>query len=189
MHHSFFTKQEMAWIVAQFAAVNPVARPMNAALRRMAHHFHQAIRNFPRKQPPLDVVAAMRLQIAGILLETARHSSDGDRGRCLGTVATVIAHMERHFADDLQMNDLAEVANCSRSHLFAVFRRETGMSPNDWLQRLRVKKAGELLAATNRSGVDIALSVGFASQQYFCRVFRKYTGKTPGEYRSETAGA
>ena len=186
--HTLFTKQEMAWIAAQCAAADPVARPMNATLRRMAHHFHQAVCNFPRVQPPLDVVAAMRLQIAGILLEIARHSGGGDERSCVGTVAAVMAHMERHFADDLQMNELAELVNCSRSHLFTAFRRETGMSPNDWLQRLRVKKAGELLTTTNRSGADIALSVGFASQPYFCHVFRKYTGKTPGEHRSETTG-
>jgi transcriptional regulator GlxA family with amidase domain len=57
------------------------------------------------------------------------------------------------------------------------------MSPNDWLQRRRVKAATDLLRATDRKLEDIATAVGFSSAQYFCQVFRKYTGKTPGEHR------
>lgn len=57
------------------------------------------------------------------------------------------------------------------------------MSPNDWLQRRRVKAATELLWATNRKPEDVATITGFSSAQYCCQVFRKYTGKTPGDHR------
>ena len=60
------------------------------------------------------------------------------------------------------------------------------MTPNDWLQRFRIKKACELLASTDRSITDIALSVGYSSSQYFNNVFRKYVGTTPGEHRERT---
>jgi len=57
------------------------------------------------------------------------------------------------------------------------------MSPNDWLQCRRVKAATELLWATNRKPEDVATITGFSSAQYCCQVFRKYTGKTPGDHR------
>ena len=82
------------------------------------------------------------------------------------------------------MNEVAQKAGCSRAHLFLVFKRETGMSPNDWLQRRRVKYASELLRTTHRKLDDIAIAAGFSSSQYCCQVFRKYTGRTPGEHRS-----
>jgi transcriptional regulator GlxA family with amidase domain len=96
--------------------------------------------------------------------------------------------MEAHFARPLPMSDVAQKAGCSRAHLFLVFKRETGMSPNDWLQRLRIKAATELLRNTNRKLEDIATASGFSSAQYCCQVFRKYTGKTPGEHRASCAG-
>jgi transcriptional regulator GlxA family with amidase domain len=91
--------------------------------------------------------------------------------------------MENHFTQPLQMNEVAQKAGCSRAHLFLVFKRETGMSPNDWLQRRRVKCAAELLRTTKRKLEDIATTTGFSSAQYCCQVFRKYTGKTPGGHR------
>jgi transcriptional regulator GlxA family with amidase domain len=71
---------------------------------------------------------------------------------------------------------------CSRAHLFLVFKRETGMSPNDWLQRRRVQATTELLRTIRRKLEDIAAATGFSSAQYFCQVFRKYTGQTPAEH-------
>lgn len=183
-----FTKKELVWMGERLGSTRPVARPMNARLRRMAHAFHQAVRSHPVVKPPLDALAAMRLQAAALLLEITRHSGESSGNPTAKAIALAVDHMERNYADGLQMDDVAEAADCSRSRLFALFKRETGMSPNDWLQRLRVKKAVELLTATNRPLVDIALSVGFASQQYFCHVFRKYTGKTPGEYRQKQRG-
>lgn len=78
---------------------------------------------------------------------------------------------------------LATHTSTSRARLFANFKRETGMSPNDWLQRRRIEAATDLLRTTNRKLEDIAAACGFTSAPYFCHVFRKYTGTTPGKHR------
>ncbi len=178
-----FTKEEMAWLATQFGNQPPGAQPMSAALRRMAQTLHQSFRHLPQPQPSPDAAAAMRLLVASIIVEAARHASVGRLPQTADAVALATAHMERHFDRPLQMNEVARHAGCSRARLFAVFKRETGMSPNDWLQRHRVKRAAELLAHTDRAITDIALSVGFSSSQYFSNVFRKYAGTTPGEHR------
>jgi transcriptional regulator GlxA family with amidase domain len=67
--------------------------------------------------------------------------------------------------------------------LFQLFKQNTGLTPNDYLQRLRIAKARELLTTTSQSVTEIAFAAGFASSQYFSRVFRKYTGQMPSEYR------
>lgn len=82
------------------------------------------------------------------------------------------------------MDEVAEAVQCSRSNLYAAFKRETGMSPNDWLLRLRVRNAEELLVGSRRAVKDIALAVGFSSHAYFCQVFRKYTGRAPANVRA-----
>lgn len=53
------------------------------------------------------------------------------------------------------------------------------MTPNDYLQRLRVHQARQLLADPARTITDVAFATGFASSQYFSKVFRKYVGVTP----------
>jgi AraC-like DNA-binding protein len=72
----------------------------------------------------------------------------------------------------------------SRARMFEIFKKETGLSPNDYLQRHRVDCCKELLSGTDRTITDIALETGFGSSQYFSRVFRKYCGLTPMEFRA-----
>jgi transcriptional regulator GlxA family with amidase domain len=58
------------------------------------------------------------------------------------------------------------------------------MTPNDYLQRLRVTRARDLLVTTSQSVTDIAYATGFSSSQYFSNVFRKYAGTTPSTFRA-----
>jgi len=178
-----FTKKEMAWIAAQFKSRTPRLYSMSPTLRRMAQTLHQMILQERKSPPTADGIAAMRLLVAMIILEVARHTSDTHQRGNVDAVALAKEHMENHFPEPLPMNEVAKKAGCSRAHMFLVFKRETGMSPNDWLQRRRVKAATELLRASDRKLEDIATATGFSSAQYCCQVFRKYTGKTPGEHR------
>jgi transcriptional regulator GlxA family with amidase domain len=95
-----------------------------------------------------------------------------------------IDHMECHLSEPISLDVLAAHARTSRARLFANFKRETGMSPNDWLLRRRIKAATDLLRTTNRKLEDIAAACGFTSAPYFCHVFRKYTAP-PGEHRQK----
>jgi AraC-like DNA-binding protein len=69
--------------------------------------------------------------------------------------------------------------------MFAMFKKATGLSPNDYLQRHRIECAREQLRRDEVSITDVALSTGFESSQYFSRVFRKYCGITPTEFREQ----
>jgi len=59
------------------------------------------------------------------------------------------------------------------------------MTPNDYLLRLRIRKASELLSDSETSITDIAFRTGFSSSQNFSKVFKKYTGMMPSRYRDE----
>ena len=61
------------------------------------------------------------------------------------------------------------------------------MTPNDYLRRMRLEAARELLANTSRPVTEIAFKVGFNSSQYFSTVFLQYTGVTPTGFRSREA--
>lgn len=95
----------------------------------------------------------------------------------------VIDYLQVHYAENLQMTDLADIAGVSTSHFQRCFKRQTGMTPVQYLNGLRVEEAKRLLCDTDLTIVDIALQVGYGSQSYFWRVFMKQVGATPTVFR------
>ena len=179
-----FTKHEKEWIKTQLRDCAPHPQSMSPEMQRPTQWLHQIILKNRKSSPTAEGIATIRLLTSLLILEAARHAGGNPLRDPINAVSLATSYMETQFAAPLRMATLAQKAECSRAQLFAVFKRETGMSPNDWLQRLRVRKAEVLLTSSDDSLTEIALSVGFSSHQYFCHVFRKYTGKTPGEHRS-----
>lgn len=158
---------------------------MNVGTRHLAKALHALIRQHAAGKNTDGLLAALRVTVASIILETARHHEQSKPAAHVSMATQLIDHMERHLSEPISMDALATHARTSRARLFANFKRETGMSPNDWLQRRRIKAATDLLRTTNRKLEDIAAACGFTSAPYFCHVFRKYTGTTPGEHRQK----
>jgi AraC-like DNA-binding protein len=84
---------------------------------------------------------------------------------------------------DQRIEDLAKRLGYGKSRLYSLFTREVGMAPNDYRQRVRIKRCCEKLVGTQGSVTSIGISSGFGSSQYFARVFKKYVGVTPTAYR------
>ncbi len=98
-------------------------------------------------------------------------------------VAAATAFMEEHFGEDLSLRAIADQALLSPHHFSEVFKRHCGMPPWDFLLQLRLGRAKELLASSDRQVTDIALEVGFGDSSYFARVFKAQTGMTPRAWR------
>ena len=92
-------------------------------------------------------------------------------------------YMQEHLAEDISRDDVARVACLSPTHFSRVAKQTFGHSFTDLLSRMRVEKARELLVLTEKSLIEIGLDSGFNDQSYFTKVFQKYTGRTPGEFR------
>ena len=101
-------------------------------------------------------------------------------------MSEAIAYLREHIHDTVYMTDLVRHLGFSRTRLFEIFKAQTGHTPNEYLQRLRVEKAEELLRQTNKSVTEIALATGFGSGQHFSLVFRRYTGSSPAGSRRES---
>jgi AraC-like DNA-binding protein len=140
-----------------------------------------ATSSFALAQPPQ--VALMRLTLCLMLLETARQAQNGPPPQAGDFVAAAIAYMEKRYCDHISVDEVADHLGLSRSYLYTVFRKGTGQTPNDYLQRTRIRAAEAMLAQGSRSVTEIASSLGFSSSQYFSKVFHKYTRQTPLEYR------
>jgi AraC-like DNA-binding protein len=84
---------------------------------------------------------------------------------------------------DERIEDLARQLGYGKSRLYSLFSREIGMAPNDYRQRIRIKRCCERLTRTDDAITAIGMENGFRSSQYFSRVFKKYVGVTPSDYR------
>lgn len=98
-------------------------------------------------------------------------------------LTAALQYMEEHLQEDISRDEVAEVACLSPSHFSRVVKYNFGKSFTDLLTRMRVDRARELLARTDKSIVQIAMDCGFNGQSYFTKVFQRYAGITPGEYR------
>lgn len=99
-------------------------------------------------------------------------------------IEKTLLYLESHFASDLTVTDLAELAGLGEVQFRKLFRRRTGRSPKQYLERLRLSRASELLRTTERRVTDIALASGFNNAFYFCSSFKRETGMTPSQFRA-----
>jgi AraC-like DNA-binding protein/quercetin dioxygenase-like cupin family protein len=98
-------------------------------------------------------------------------------------VDETIAFMRHNLGQPCTLSDLARIACMSPTHYSNVFKRRQGCSPLQYLNRLKIQKACELLVSTNLQIQQVAHSLGFDDPFYFSRVFRSMVGKSPSTYR------
>jgi AraC-like DNA-binding protein len=102
-------------------------------------------------------------------------------GRQLGRVIDLL---ENNPTASVRLADLADEVRMSESHFARAFRNTTGIPPHQYLLRLRVRRAADLLRFTSHALSEVAVLLGFTDQSAFTNVFRRFTGVTPGAYRA-----
>lgn len=98
-------------------------------------------------------------------------------------VRRVLRHVLRHFPENITLMKISADLNISPGHLSTQIRQETGMTFREYLNRVRVEEARRLIDNTDYTLIEIAIACGFRDQSYFTKIFKRYTGKTPGQYR------
>lgn len=150
---------------------------------------------FEQVVSPLERGLALRHQVAsaailrGALstmaeLVTERREMRSARER----VATSIEKMRRDWLHPFRLEELATTTGLSVSRYSALFRAHAGFSPIDFLIRLRVQRAAQMLDRTSLPIAEIATQTGFQDPYYFSRCFRKVMGTSPRQYRSIPKG-
>lgn len=99
----------------------------------------------------------------------------------------VVGFLHEHFREPLENAQMARIAGMSERTFERRFRRHYGLSPQQYIKRLRVRIACHALVHTDLSIALIAVEHGFADQSYFTREFRELVGETPSDYRKNFA--
>jgi AraC-like DNA-binding protein len=90
-------------------------------------------------------------------------------------------YLEAHYAENVSMEKLGQIAALSPFHLNRVFRRDMGVPPHVYLHQVRIRHAKYLLAL-EMPMAEIAVETGFFDQAHFQRQFKRFVGVTPGNY-------
>jgi AraC-like DNA-binding protein len=98
-------------------------------------------------------------------------------------ISEVRRHLEASYMLPLRLDALAGMAGCSRAQFCRRFRAALGCSPGQYVQRLRLDAARELLLTTDRSIPEIATTCGFADRFHFSRIFSRSSGLGPATCR------
>ncbi len=96
-------------------------------------------------------------------------------------------HADRHFAEPLDLEQLAAVAAISKFHFHRLFTATYGLTPAAYLSERRIERAQDLLRATNLTVTEVCHSVGFSSLGSFSSRFAGVVGESPSEFRQRYA--
>ena len=98
-------------------------------------------------------------------------------------------YLQRHFAERIRVNELAERIGISRSYLVRLFREHYGISPQEYLIRLRMIHASECLVLTEDPIGNIAMESGYPDPLAFSKIFKQRFGVSPSAYREQNRQA
>ncbi|GAB6926189.1 hypothetical protein JCM10914A_01720 [Paenibacillus sp. JCM 10914] len=127
------------------------------------------------------------IEIEGIVMAYAEHAIDTLEHRFMDKNARLVHQVrttiDQTFHQSITINSLSDQVYLSPNYLRSIFKEKTGMTIHDYLTRIRLNKAKELLADESLKVQDIAQRVGYESTSYFISLFLKSQGVTPNEYR------
>ena len=95
-------------------------------------------------------------------------------------------YIEHHLDGNISLTALAEVADLSLYHFAKAFKHSTGATPHQYVLTRKIERAKELLSDPNRSVLEASARTGFVDQSHFTKIFRRFVGVTPTEFRNAT---
>jgi len=134
----------------------------------------------------IRTIEQLREQAYEILMSALAFRDARTSSLYTGMIQQAKAYIDHHYADpNLSLNEVAAHVSLSSSHFSVVFSQEARQTFKDYLTEIRIKKAKELLRTTALRSADISYQVGYNDPHYFSHVFRKNTGLSPTEFRSQ----
>jgi AraC-like DNA-binding protein len=135
--------------------------------------------------PGFEAVATSKFQELIVYLARKYSESGGTEAVALLRVGDLIGRLEKDLRENWTLEKMQSIAHMSRTNLIRTFRRATGQPPVEYLIRLRIQAAIDLLTRTDDPITTIAFRSGFNDSNYFTRQFRKAVGVTPRDYRKQ----
>ncbi|GEL78421.1 helix-turn-helix domain-containing protein [Tenuibacillus multivorans] len=96
----------------------------------------------------------------------------------------LIEYIEDHYFEKVSLHRLADQVGKNKYYLSHLFKRETGQSMSEYIQKVRIENAKHLIETTEKSMQEIGYLVGYEDQSYFSRMFKKWNSMSPNAYKN-----
>lgn len=94
-------------------------------------------------------------------------------------------YIKNHYTENIKLEDIAQYAAVSKNYFCAVFKKKTSLTIWEYLTNIRMEKAKELILNLPLKNYEIASKIGYDDPAYFSRLFKRYTGFNPSEYKEK----
>lgn len=133
----------------------------------------------------LETLHDMKSFITDYFLLVSSQIEEKRNKKSRNVIGKIKAVINSKYTENISINEIAKEVYLSTTYLCMIFKQETGETINDYLTKLRIEKAKELLRDPRNKLYDICYAIGYTEPGYFSKIFRRYTGLTPTEYREE----
>lgn len=132
------------------------------------------------------------LAVKMILIELERENAEAgmhEKTELPNAVASAIAYINRNYITEIQVSELADKYGYTADYFSTLFKKSTGETVTGFVNKVRIRASKALLTSYGASIKEVAYSCGFLDEKYFMRVFKRYEGITPTEYRKNAEKA
>jgi AraC-like DNA-binding protein len=156
----------------------------------IAYLINKVIRICAERTKEKDVLADLTLkELLVRIMQTQNLKTISDEGYNLNQnpLAFVLNYIKSNLNEKISINSLSDKACMSKATFYRLFKRELGISPNDFILAEKINKAKILLTRPGAKVASISYELGFNDANYFIRAFKKIVGITPGTYQMQVA--
>ncbi|MDE7360114.1 MAG: AraC family transcriptional regulator, partial [Lachnospiraceae bacterium] len=131
----------------------------------------------------MDDYGSLRRWFTEKIAAASRNVSTKASEKSMGAVEAAKAYIQNHYSRDISLDEVSQAVNISPYYFSKIFKEDVGEGFVEYLTKIRMDKAKELLTTTECSMKEICSMVGYADPNYFSRSFKKNVGVTPTEYK------
>ena len=148
------------------------------SINYLKQHYFMQINHIPSAKELLEFLQIMEADMAEI--EAKYHISPESL-----TIRSILDYIAQHYDEPLTLRQLSEQFNFNYYYLSKYFSSHCKEGFNEYLNRIRVEKASEMLLKEKTPISEICGAVGYMDHSYFTKVFKKFTGYTPKQFRNQ----
>ena len=181
VHPSFFGGEgsnlfEKFSFTSLFRGDTPVGREITSLLRKIKNCY------FARQVGYEILLRSYFCNVFATLVESGDFEQNtNDEKPQNQAEAALFEYIHQNLRESITLDTLSEISHFSSSYIIRLFKKSTGQTPTEYINRCRISLAKKLLE--NKSVTETALDCGFNNISYFIRTFKRYVGVTPKEWR------
>jgi len=136
----------------------------------------------------IETLNQIKTTIQDVLYKTVEYLQQKNIGSANNIVANIKSYIEENISEEISLERLSEEVYLTPNYIGHIFKEEVGISYLEYLTQVRMESAKKMLMDPANKIYEIALQVGYKNSNYFSKLFRKYTGYTPSQYRKHIKG-